>query len=118
MQSILGKGEVDMDRDELLALAREKRTANEEYENHLLYRSEFLASMLGTALGIIIAVIEVCVTKKGNFGIMTVLFSADAFQLIYQGCRLHKKFYVVAGIWMAILAVVTMLAFIGTMVIA
>ena len=57
-----------MDRDELLALAREKRTANEKYENHLLYRSEFLASMLGTTLGIIIVVIEVCVTKNGILG--------------------------------------------------
>lgn len=77
-----------------------------------------MASLFGTALGIIIAVVEVCVTKKWKFGLLTVLFSADAFQWIYQGCRLHKKRYVAAGIWSAVLAVVTMLAFIGTMVIA
>ena len=107
-----------MERNEVLELARKKGKVNEEYEKHLLLRSEFLASMVGTFLGLVIVVLEVCVTKKWNMGLLTVLFSVDAFQLIYQGCKLRKKFSVIAGIYMAILAAVTMLAFIGMMVIA
>lgn len=107
-----------MDRNETLELARKKGIANEEYENHLLHRSEFLASMLGTFLGLVIATVEVCVTKEWNFGLLTVLFATDAFQHIYQGRKLHRKLLIAAGLCMVLLAFVTLLAFIGTMVIA
>ena len=118
MQSTLGKGGQYMNRDDILAAARENGMKNEEYEKQTLLRGDNASVVIGMLLGMVLFMTEWIVKKEMNVGLATMFFSMSAVQSIYEGIKLHKKFCVIVGIFIAVLAALSLLLFIGLMVIA
>ena len=107
-----------MNREDILAAARENGMRNEEYENHTLLRGDNLSATIGMILGMVLFFVELFVTKEMNIGLATMFFTMSAIQSIYEGVKLHKKICIIVGIFIAVLAVLSLLLFIGFMVIA
>ncbi len=107
-----------MNRDEILAAARENGIKNEEYERQTLLRGDNVSAIIGVSLGVILFVTELIVRKKLNIGLMTVLFTMSGIQFIYEGIKLHKRICVIIGIYIAIMAVLSLLLFIGDIALA
>lgn len=107
-----------MNREDILAAARENGMKNEEYEKHTLLRGDNLSAAIGMLLGMILFLAEWFVKKEMNIGLATMFFTMSAIQTIYEGVKLHKKICIIVGIFIAVLAVLSLLLFIGLMVIA
>ena len=107
-----------MNRDDILAAARERGNKNDEYERQTLLRGDNVSAISGTLLGIILFLMELLFKKKLNIGLVTLLFSMSAIEFIYEGIKLHKRICVIIGIYIAKLAVVSLLLFIGAIILA
>ena len=107
-----------MNRDEILAAAREKGIKNQEYENHTLIKSGNIATAIGMIIGAILFLVELFVDKNINMALATVIFSIAATQSIYEGIKLHKKICLIVGCFIAVLAMLSLLLFVGLMVMA
>ena len=107
-----------MNREDILSAARENGMKNQEYEKQTLLRGDIISVVIGMLLGVILFIIEWIVKKEMNIGLTTTIFSMSAVQFIYEGIILHKKVYFSIGVFMAILAVLSLLLFLGLMVIA
>ena len=107
-----------MNRDDILAAARENGMKNEEYEKQMLLRGDNLSAVIGMLIGMVLFTTELLVKKEINVGLATMFFTMSAIQSIYEGVKLHKKICIIVGIIIAILAVLSLLLFIGLMVIA
>lgn len=106
-----------MNREDILAAARENEFKNKEYEKHTLLRGDNLSAVIGMLLAVILFFIEWWVKKDMNIGLATIIFAMSAIQSIYEGIKLDKKRCIIVGIISAIFAVLSLLLFIAMMVI-
>ena len=107
-----------MNREDILAAVHETGTKNQEYENHTLIKSGNIAAAIGMLIGAVLFLVEMIIKKEINMALATVIFSVSATQSIYEGFKLCKKTCVIVGILLAILAVLSLLLFVGLMVVA
>lgn len=107
-----------MDREEILAAARENKAKNEEYENDTSIRGGNFSILIGLLIGIVIVLVEMLVTRKVNFGLSTTIFATASIQAIYDAVRLRKKGAAIWGIYCAVSALFSFVMFIGTMVVS
>ena len=107
-----------MNRDDILAAVHETGTKNQEYENHTLIKSGNIATAIGMLIGAVLFFVELIIKKEINMALATVIFSICSTQSIYEGLKRRKKACVIVGCFMAVLAVLSLLLFVGLMVIA
>lgn len=107
-----------MEKEDILAAARENRTKNEEYEKQTILRGDTISIAIGMMLGMIMFLAELFIKKDINIGMVAMFLSMLAIQTIYEGVKLHKKRSIIVGIIVAALAVLFLFLFVGLMVIA
>ena len=107
-----------MNREDILAAARENGMKNEEYENHTLIKSGNIAVTIGMLIGMVLFFAELIIKKEINIALSTVIFSISASQSIYEGIKLRKKVCVIVGSFISVLAVLSLILFVGMMVVA
>ena len=107
-----------MNREDILAAARENGMKNEEYEKHTLLRGDNLSAAIGMLLGIILFLVEWYVKKEMNIGLATMFFTMSAIQTIYEGVKLRKNICIMVGFFISLIAALLLLLFVGLMVIA
>ena len=105
-----------MNKEEILAAARENGFKGEEYEKDTMLKGDNLAFNIGMIAGIILFFTELIVKKQLHFGLTTMLLLMSAVQAIHEGIKLKKKLYIIVGIGFSIMTVLSILGFIGVMV--
>lgn len=105
-----------MNKEDILAAARENKMKNEEYERNTLLKGDNFSVVFGMILGAILFLTEWIVKKEMNMGLATMYFVISSIQLIYEGVKLEKKSCIILGIFIAVLAVIALVVFIGMMV--
>jgi uncharacterized membrane protein (UPF0136 family) len=105
-----------MNREDILAAARENKMKNEEYERNTLLKGDNFSIVFGMILGAILFLTEWIVKKEMNMGLATMYFVISSIQLIYEGVKLEKKSCIIWGIFIAVLAAIALVVFIGMMV--
>ena len=106
-----------MNREDILAAARENGMKNEEYEKHAILKGDNVSALIGMLLGFVMFFAELWIKKEFDIGLATILLTMTATQTIYEGVKLHKKICIFVGLFIAVLAVLSLLLFVGAMVI-
>ena len=107
-----------MNKEDILAAARKNGAGMGEYEKQTLLRGDNLSAVIGMLLGMILFVVEWIVKGEINVGLAAMLFTISATQSIYEGIKLQKKICVIVGVFIAIIALLSLVLFALMMVVA
>ena len=107
-----------MNREDILAAARENGNKTGEYEKQTLLRGDNIASVAGMLLGIILLLVELWIKKEVNMALASVIFTISSIQSIYEGIKLHKKLCIAVGIFVGVCGIFALVIFALMMVVA
>ncbi len=110
------KGVVIMEKERILAVARNEKYRGKEYENKQATRGNLLSSFLALIVGAVLFCLECIIKGSLNFGLVAVGMTAVGVQYLYEGITVKKARMIVIGIIYAVIAVFFVLAFIGQVV--
>ena len=112
------KGIFAMEKDKILAAARNEKYRGKEYENKQATRGNLLSSFVALIVGAVLFCLECILKGSLNFGLFAVGMTAVGVQYLYEGITVKKLRMVVIGIIYLAIAFFFVLAFIGQVVAA
>lgn len=98
-----------MDKEEILALARESRKGN-EYEVRTETKSGLLGAFISLLIGIALLVFEYAKRNTVNWSVVAMIMTVSAVQCLHEGIKLKKVLWIVIGSIQAIIALFCILA--------
>ena len=107
-----------MDKERILEAARNEKYRGAEYEDKEIARSSLLGCSLALFVGAGLFLLEFLVNNSANIGIIAVCTTMAGAQSIYEGVKVKKLRLTILGALLSLLAVCSILAFIGWVVLA
>lgn len=107
-----------MDKEKILAAARNEKYRSKELENKESIRSSLLGSAVALVVGIALFLLEYFVQDSVNVGLVAVGMSATGVDALYEGFKLKRHYMTVIGVSQMIIAILAILLFIAKVVTA
>ena len=105
-----------MDKDKILAAARDDKHRGEEFENKETARSGLLSSAIALLVGVVLFQLEYFINGTVNVGQIAVGMTAAGVDSIYEGIKLKRNYMTVIGIVQLLVAIFAILIFIAKVV--
>lgn len=106
----------DMDKDKILAAARDDKHRGGEFENKETARSGLLSSAIALLVGVVLFLLEYFINGTVNVGLIAVGMTAAGVDSIYEGIKLKRNYMTVIGIVQLLVAIFAILIFIAKVV--
>ncbi|MGN0248641.1 MAG: DUF6442 family protein [Lachnospiraceae bacterium] len=103
-----------MNRDEILNAAQNNGNRGKEYERFFMLRKDYRAMCIGLLAGIFMVLVKLIFLKQMDTGLAGVIFLIYGLQSLQEG--LNRKINLVLGIISLLMAVITILAFLGELI--
>lgn len=107
-----------MDSNELKKLIKEPENRAAEDENRRLVRGDVVAGSIGYLVGIAMILLELFVKKRFDYGLCTVLFTYSSIGQFSEGSKTGKWWRIAIGVLCALVALLMLITFLGTVVFA
>ena len=107
---------MSMDKERILAAARNDKYRGQEYENEETSRASLLSVFISLTVGIGLFLLEFFVKKTINIGLLAVGLTTAGVDSLYEGIKLNRRHITIMGIIMSLLAIVAILLFIAQVV--
>lgn len=107
-----------MTREEILSAAREDKERGKEFESKISVRSGFFASLIALIVGFALFGLQYWVQGTVNYGLIAVGVTAAAADALYEGIKFRKAGRIVYGGFIALIALLAVIVFIGGLVTA
>lgn len=101
-----------MNREEILASAKENKERGKEFERQEKMRGDTIASYIGLLIGIAMIVAELWIKKQFNYGVCAIVFLVTSIQSLNEGIKLHKWWLVCLGIFEGLVSLLMLFMFI------
>ena len=101
-----------MNRNEILEAARKNPERGSEYENKVSVKSNLWGALISAVLCILLVIVEVFAKNTINYGLLAVGTVPLAVQQLYEGIVLKKKWAICVGIFLHLLVILEVCAFI------
>lgn len=105
-----------MNKEEILAAARRNKQRGCEFENRVTTKSSLLGFFIALILSIFLFFFEYFFDGTANWGLVSVVMTAAGVQSLFEGIKMGKKYSLIIGILMLVLAVVSVIFFIKQVV--
>ena len=105
-----------MDKDKILAAARNEKHKGKEFENKESARSGLLSSAIALIVGISLFLLEYLVRDSVNIGLIAVGMTACGVDYLYTGVKLKQHYKTVIGTVQLLIAILFVLLFIAKVV--
>ena len=106
----------DMDKDKILAAARNEKHRGKEFENKETTRSGLLGSAIAMFVGLALFLLEYFLKDSVNIGLIAVGMTATGVDALYEGIKLKRYYMTVIGIIQILIALFAILLFIAKVV--
>lgn len=107
-----------MDKDQILAAARNEKHKGKEFENKESARSGLLSSAIALIVGIGLFLLEYFVRESVNLGLIAVGVTACGVDYLYTGIKLKQHYKTVIGAVQLLVAILFVLLFVTKVVAA
>ena len=107
-----------MDRNQILAAARQEKNRGKELDNKEAVRGDLLAGIIAITMMILMGFFEFFVQGTINFGYLAVLMAMGTAQALYQGIKNKKAYLIVVGVVDGLLAIMAVLLYIWQVMMA
>ena len=107
-----------MDKDTILAAARNEKHKGREFENKESARSGLLSSAIALLVGIGLFLLEYFVRDSVNIGLIAVGMTAAGVDSFYEGIKLNRHYMTAIGIIQMLIATFAILLFVAKVVVA
>ncbi len=108
---------MEMKQEEILRFAQQDGKRGQEFERREANRGVFLGTLVAIIIGIVLFLLEYYILGNINIGLLVVGITAAAVQALYEGIRTRTIWLIILGAVEAVLSLVTILAFIGKLVV-
>lgn len=108
--------DASMDKEKILAAARNEKSKGKEYENKQATRSSLLGSAIAVLVGISLFLLEYFIKDSVNVGLIAVGMSAVGAQSLFEGIKVKKPFLIVSGFIQSVIALLAIVLFIEQVV--
>lgn len=115
-QNLERKRIVSMDKEKILAAARNDKYRGQEYENRESTRGSLLSVFITLIVGTSLFLLEYCVNKSINVGLIALGLTSAGVDSLYEGIKLKRHHMTIVGILMSLGAIVAILIFVGQVV--
>ena len=105
-----------MDREKILAAARNEKYRGKEFENKETTRSGLLGSAIAMLVGLVLFLLEYFLKNSVNIGLIAVGMTATGVDALYEGIKLKRYYMTVIGIIQILIALFAILLFIAKVV--
>lgn len=105
-----------MNRDEILNAAQNNGNKGKEYERFFMLRKDYRAMCIGLLAGIFMILVKLIFLKQMDTGLASVIFLIYGLQSLQEGEGLNRKINLVLGIISLLMAVTTILAYLGELI--
>ena len=105
-----------MDKDKILAAARNEKHKGKEFENKESARSSLLSSAIALFVGFALFLLEYFVKGSVNIGLIAIAMTAAGVDTLYAGIKLKRPYKTVIGVVQLLIAVLFVLFFIAKVV--
>lgn len=105
-----------MDKERILAAARNEKYRGQEYENKECARSSMLSILVALIVGFVLFLLEYFIKGTVNTGLIAVGLTAAGVDSLYEGVKLNKVYLKIAGAIQLFIAVAAILAFVGQVI--
>ena len=105
-----------MDKDTILAAARNEKHKGKEFENKESARSGLLSSAIALLVGIGLFLLEYFVRDSVNIGLIAVGMTACGVDYLYTGVKLKQHYKTVIGTVQLLIALLFILFFVAKVV--
>ena len=105
-----------MDKDTILAAARNEKHKGKEFENKESARSGLLSSAIALLVGVGLFLLEYFVRDSVNIGLIAVGMTACGVDYLYTGVKLKQHYKTVIGTVQLLIAILFILLFIAQVV--
>ena len=105
-----------MNKEEILAAARKNKQRGCEFENRVSTKGNLLGFLVSLILSVFLFFIEFFLDGTANWGLVSVVMTASGVQSLFEGIKMGKKYSLIIGILMLVLAVVSVIFFIKQVV--
>ena len=106
-----------MDKEKILAAARNEKYRGREFENKETTRSGLLGSAIALLVGIVLFLLEYFVNDSVNVGLIAVGMTAAGVDSFYEGIKLKRHYMTIIGIIQMLAAIFAILLFIAKVVV-
>ena len=107
-----------MEKDKILAAARNEKHRGKEFENKETTRSGLLGSAIALLVGIVLFLLEYFVKDSVNVGLLAVGMTAVSVDSLYEGIKLKRHYKTAFGVAQVLLAIFFIMAFVAKVVVA
>ena len=107
-----------MDKDKILAAARNEKHRGKEFENKETTRSGLLGSAIALLVGIVLFLLEYFVKDSVNVGLIAVGMTAAGVDAFYEGLKLKRHYMTAIGVVQMLTAIFAILLFVAKVVVA
>lgn len=105
-----------MDKERILAAARNDKHRGQEYENKESIRGILLGELITLIIGVGLFLLEYYMKNSINIGLIAVVLTAAGVDSLYEGIKLKKLHLTMVGSLMCLGAIVAILFFIRPVV--
>ena len=98
-----------MNKEQILNAAKKNKLKGNEYETTESVRSSLLGMIVAILVGSALFLIELCVGKRVNVSLISVVSALMGIQWLRDGVKLRRIYMIVAGIVFLVVALVTFL---------
>lgn len=103
---------MSMDKEQILAAARNNKSRGQEYENREYMRGSLLSVFVTLLVGSCLFLLELIVNKSINVGLIALAMTTAAVDSLYEGIKLKRRHMTVVGILLSLGAILAILLFI------
>lgn len=105
-----------MDKDKILAAARNEKHRGKEFENKETTRSGLLGSAIAMFVGLVLFLLEYFLKNSVNIGLIAVGMTATGVDALYEGIKLKRHYMTAIGIIQMLIAIFAILLFVAKVV--
>lgn len=105
-----------MDKEKILAAARNEKHRGKEFENKETTRSGLLGSAIAMLVGLVLFLLEYFLKDSVNIGLIAVGMTATGVDALYEGIKLKRHHMTIIGIFQMLIAFFAILLFIAKVV--
>ena len=105
-----------MDKEKILAAARNEKYRGKEFENEETARSGLLGGAIALLVGVALFLLEYFLKDSVNVDLIAVGMTAAGVDSFYEGIRLKRHYMTAIGISQMLIALCAILVFVGQVV--
>lgn len=109
---------MSMDKEKILAAARNDKYRGQEYENKETMRSSMLSCFVALIVGVVLYLLEYFIKGSTNVGLIAVGLTFAGVDSLYEGIKLKKLHMTIIGTFLTLSAIIAILYFVGQVVLA